>query len=112
MEEEGCAHMGFNSRQAGLGWASSRSALGLPPLGESPNFPLVMGFPTGHFLAVTSGTQNSPCAPPFLVGMAPWAKQEALTKAGTDRPLSISALSALNSQPVHGLEQGPEMSPK
>lgn len=61
--------MGFTCCQAGQGFLTQQR-LGSPPPGESPNFPSVMGFPTGHFLAVTSGTHISPCAPPFLAGTA------------------------------------------
>lgn len=67
-EEEGCAHMGFTSHRIGQGLLTQ---LGSPPPVQSPNSPSVMGFPTGHFLAVTSGTQISPCIPPFLAGTAP-----------------------------------------
>lgn len=56
-----------------------------PPPGESPNFPLVMDFPTRHFLAVTYGTNISPCAPPFLAGMAHKGQAGSLHK-GWQRP--------------------------
>lgn len=80
--------------------------------GESPNFPLVMGFPTGHFVMVTSGTDTAPLPHPSWQKWEMQAKQEAFTKAGKDLPLSTSVLSGLRSQTVHGLEQRREMSPK